>query len=230
MTSVWEKTLNAQRKKYLEHQVHSEKCLLKKLASVNALSFDTILPKDIMVTIFDYVGQENKKLAKDIALSSSTRPNLSIKENCALYMKQMSCNSGSFRQFLELFRNHHTDDQSAMLNMPVSQVIKLFHVPKKMERAIREALTGIKQKPSRKSNKRTEKASHWMPKDPFSPKRRASPISEPLPEKSKLQRFNEAIAQHQKNSRKNIKQMRQMTGKDKFDCPSEIPNIFNPYE
>jgi len=55
--------------KQMMNHFKSQKSIIKKLSIVNALSFKTLLPKNIMAEVFSYIGEDNQRIARAIARS-----------------------------------------------------------------------------------------------------------------------------------------------------------------
>jgi hypothetical protein len=210
--------------KRLLDQYKSEASSIKKLTIVNSLSFDHSYPKEVLILIFGYLGKDNHRIAKTIVKNHVTRPNLSTQKNCKFYVEQISCNTGNFKQFLVLFRQHKPEDQQKILDiLPIRDIIKLFHVPCKMKSKISKCLQNKEVKPTPKRKKSRKKkasaTSSWMSRDHTYPRRHQ--IAEPVVKikKTKLQIFDETISEHLRIGKRNVEQMSRMSGADQFDKP-----------
>jgi hypothetical protein len=217
--------------KKLDRQYHDEKCLIKKLSIVNSLSFDTVLPKDILIGIFEYMGSDNMRIAKEIACGRASRPNISTHTNCKLFVEQLSCNSGSLKQFLVLFQRHHPEDQTQVLNLlSVNDIIRLFHVPNTMKRKVRECLTGVV-KSSKIAKKFRKKA---FPAFPAFSMQDTSYIrlfqqtkQETTDARTKLQKFDDMLVEYRRIRKINLKEERRLTGADQFDREKKNQSLLN---
>ena len=214
--------------KKLEQQYHAEQCLIKKLAIVNSLSFDTVLPKDLLTEVFEYMGDDNMRIAKAIAVRHVSRPNISTAKNCKMFVEQLSCNSGSLKQFLVLFRKHHPDDQEQVLNLlSVSDIIRLFHVPNRMKRRVSECLTGIVKSFKIEKKSRTKATAPFMMQDPTyaRPVQPDAKVSEDV--RTKLQKFDDTLVEYKRIVKNNRKEDRRRSGADKVNDDSKYLILLN---
>lgn len=212
--------------KRLINQYRAEKCEFKKLAMVNSLSFDNWLPRDVLISIFEFLGKDNRRIATEIVKSHITNPNISTAKNCKMYVEQLSSNSGNYHQFLTMFRQHSDEDQTKILDhLSTHDVLRLFHFPNKMNRTIRDALEPKKKKTQKKSRKKkAQPTKNWMMRDPsLPPPKKETPLE--IKTTTKLQRFNDAIAKYQKVRDRNVKQMHKMSGREKYEKDIAAANV-----
>jgi hypothetical protein len=209
--------------KKLESRYYEEKCIIKKLSIVNSLSFDNVLPKHILIGVFEYMGNENIRISKEIACGHFSRPNISTHINCKLFVEQLSCNSGNLKQFLVRFQRHHPDDQTQVLNLlSVSDIIRLFHVPNKMKSRVRECLTGVvkSSKIAKKSSKNAR--SVFSMQYPSSARMPKQTKQETTDVRTKLQKFDDMLIEYRRIGKINLKEERRLTGADQFDQTDQL--------
>ena len=203
--------------KTIEYQCKAEDKRIKKLSLSNSLSFDKVLPRNILIIIFGYTGEDNIRISRAIALGQSGRPNISTRENCILYVEQLSKNSCDFKQFLILFRKLHPDDQESILNnISVDEVVRLFHIPKKMERRLKDGMTGVSKSVKLEKKSWSNPKPSFLVNDPFYLKSIPSNTNVSRDTRTKLQKFDETIQEYNRITKINSTENRRVTGIDKL--------------